>query len=141
MMRRSRIPSRGLAMIAVLALLMIVGGFSLTIVRSLAARRQMMQTEERRAQAEWLAEAGIERAAAKPRASGDDETEIWNIAEEELGGQGAGRVTIRWAPSMPETKGCRVEVEAEYPADVPTRAVVRREFILNLDAPIPGDNP
>lgn len=139
-MTHTRTTSRGLAMIAVLAVLMIVGGFSLTVVRSVTARRQMLLGEERRIQAEWLAEAGLERALAKQRTSGDDKPETWNIPEEELGGRGAGRVTIKWAPSPPDTGRRTLLIEAKYPADIPEHAFVRREFIVNSASTKPGVN-
>jgi hypothetical protein len=128
-------------MIAVLALLMIVGGFSLTIVRSLAARRQMLRGEEQRIQAEWLAEAGLERAAAKLSATGDDKPETWNITDDELGGRGAGRVTIRWDEATPDTQDRRVHIEAEYPVGQTTQAVARRDFLFHPKSKAPGDTP
>jgi hypothetical protein len=128
-----------MAMIAVFVLLMILGGYSLTLVRSLSANRRMLQTEEQRLQAEWLAEAGLERAAAKLRATGETAPETWNIAGDELGGRGAGRVEIAWDPPLPESKRRHVRIEAEYPVDDLSQALVHREFDLNLDGTNPGE--
>lgn len=140
-MMHTRKRSRGVAMIAVLAMMMIVGGFSLTIVRSLAARRQMLRGEEQRIQAEWLAEAGLERAAAKLRATGGAVPETWDIPDEELGDRGAGRVTIRWDEATPDTLDRRVHIEAEYPVGELTQAIARRDFLFHPKPKSPGDTP
>jgi len=129
-----------MAMIPVLVILMILGGFSLTLVRTLAAKRQLLRNEAQRIQAEWLAEAGVERAAAKLRTNDETASETWNIPADELGGRGAGKVTITLEESKPDSMRRHVRIEAEYPVDEASKAVVHREFDVNLDSTNPGES-
>jgi type II secretory pathway pseudopilin PulG len=140
MMARSQARSRGMALISVLVVLMILGGFSLTLVRTLAAKRRILRNEEQRIQAEWLAEAGIERASARLKENGDARAETWNIPPEELGGRGGGKVTIAFDPPTPDSSRRHVRIEAEFPVDEDAQAVVHREFDVNPDGTNPGES-
>jgi hypothetical protein len=129
-----------MAMISVLVILMILGGFSLTLARTLASKRRILRNEEQRIQAEWLAEAGIERAAARWKATGEATAETWMIPPEELGGRGGGKVTIAFDPPMPESKSRHVRITAEYPVDEASQALIHREFDINPDGTNPGES-
>ena len=83
----------GAALIAAIVTLAIVASLALTMVRSTLIARANRQTAADRLQAAWLAEAGVERAAA--RAADDEEYsgETWEVPAEALDGR-AGKVEI-----------------------------------------------
>ena len=62
--RKNR-PHRGMLAIAVLVCLLIVIAIAGTLIRAATAQRDEARAVERRLQAEWLAEAGLQRAIAR----------------------------------------------------------------------------
>ena len=125
----SIVTRRGAVALTVIVLLILIGILCGALVRGAAAGREQLRQEERRAQADWLAEAGLERAAAKLAGAGDYRGETWRVPAAELGGSWEGVVQIRV-----EADGGRhrVRAEATYPADSPRgarrtkRAIVTR---------------
>jgi hypothetical protein len=95
-----------------LAILLAVAAATLAVGR---ARRRQGRLDERRLQAEWLAESGLDRAAARLAGSSDDPGETWDIPAADLDGVHAGRVVIE--VERGETKGDRrVRIRADFPA-------------------------
>ncbi|MGO8691359.1 MAG: hypothetical protein ACLQLG_17185 [Thermoguttaceae bacterium] len=91
------------------------------LLRMAVLGRSSADAQHRRAQAQWLAESGIERAVARlaqdPRYSG----ETWTLAPEELPRGGLVRIVIQ-PPLDHAAKGAPagrrlVRVEAQYPND------------------------
>ena len=129
MMRKQKHSSdrRGAALIAAIVTLAIVASLALTMIRSTLIARANRQTAADRLQAAWLAEAGVERAAA--RAADDEEYsgETWEVPPEALGGRAAKveiEITkkeetriIRATATFPKegTKRARWEKEVEMP--------------------------
>jgi Tfp pilus assembly protein PilX len=101
--------------VALICLLLstVLVGTVLTLVQT--QRRQVTQ-EQSRLQAEWLAESGLERAAAKLQADSTYANETWSIAAGELGGAEPGEVTIRVERLENQPDQRIVHVEAVYPA-------------------------
>ncbi len=62
---RPKLQRRGLTAAAVLVCLMVVTLVSGVLVKQGVAYRQQVRSQERRLQAEWLAESGVERAFAR----------------------------------------------------------------------------
>ena len=71
---------RGVALLTAIVCLAVVALICGSLVRVAHTQRQQTRTEERRLQAEWLAEAGLERAAAKLADSQEYAGETWQIA-------------------------------------------------------------
>jgi hypothetical protein len=101
---------------------------------AMAARgRVALRTEERRLQAEWLAQAGVDRSAAALAADPAYEGETWEIEPELLGGSAAGRVSIEVAAIEGAADLRGVRVLADYPVEESRRARARLEVELNLE--------
>ncbi len=94
-------------------------------------------TAERRLQAEWLAEAGVDRALAKLSYDPDYKGETWEIPVDELGLPAvkdtekgpAAVVKIEVEPAKGQDGGRILRVRADYPPDPPRRVRVSREVI------------
>jgi hypothetical protein len=75
---------RGAILIVVLVCLAVAAAMSVVVVRQIAAERHVVQMNHRSLQALWLAEAGVERAAARLAADPKYAGETWTIPAEEL---------------------------------------------------------
>ena len=125
---RRRPPSRGAAAFFALVCLSLLALVVIGMLRQGRIRRERMRAAEHRQQADWLVEAGLERAAARLDAGADYEGETWQIGPEALGGRSA-VVVIAVEPG----RGRRVRsvrVRAEYPADpsAPNRTTRTKVF-------------
>jgi Tfp pilus assembly protein PilX len=122
---------RGVILIVVLVCLAVAGAIAMSLLRTAAAARRAAETRLRHAQAQWLAESGLERAAARlavdPRYAG----EVWSTAAGELdGGTGVVRIEVDAAAARPD---CRiVRVRADFPDDPHDRARQTKEVLIRL---------
>lgn len=87
--RRNRFHRRGAALLVAIVAVTMVAALGLVMVRSTLVAKANQETAAARLQADWLAEAGIERAAARYAANPEYSGETWTIAPESLGGRGA----------------------------------------------------
>ena len=126
---------RGVLSALLLVCLLIVAIIGGALLRIGQAERQRMAGEERRLQAEWLVESGLERAAARLAAGEDYSGETWDLAAADLGGPHPARVTIRVEPQANDPKQRRVRVQADYPRDATLRARVSKRLLLPAAAP------
>ncbi len=150
---RTRKPPRGLTVVAVLlflVLLTLIGGALLKVGQ---ARRELGRAQERRLQAEWLAESGLQRASAAlehdPKYSG----ETWNLDSGDLGiGEptkpshgdadadvktdaqaAAAVVTIAVESVAADPNHRRIRVQSEYPREPSRRARHTKQLMIELD--------
>lgn len=130
---RSRRPPPGrrgaslaMALVALVLIVMVLGSM---LKRARDARR-VTQAEERQIQADWLAESGLDRAAARLAGDAGYTGEIWSISADELGGQDPAVVNIRVDPTPAGPGLRRVQVQADFPTDAPRRA--RRSKTANI---------
>jgi type II secretory pathway pseudopilin PulG len=87
-----------------------------TMVKITLTRAQQARHRERALQADWLAEAGLERAQAMLTSQPGYTGETWAIETETLGGPYSGVVTIT-IEAVPENTNARnVRIQADYPA-------------------------
>lgn len=138
-MKRSSSPHgrRGLTTVAVLICFVVLGLMITALVKLGVAYRDQIRTTERRLQAEWLAEAGVDRALAKLSHSADYKGETWQIPVDELGLPAvkesekgpAAVVKIEVERAKGENGGRIVRVRADYPPDPPKRVRVSREVV------------
>ena len=82
---------RGAIMVAVILCLIVVVGLLVCVVKQVGMSRQAQQSSQQSVQAGWLAEAGVERAAAHLAANAVYAGETWQIPAAELGRQRCGR--------------------------------------------------
>jgi hypothetical protein len=128
--RRGR-QHKAFVMIGVLVVLGVISVLVLNWMRGAIARRGQVREADERLQAEWLAEAGLERAAARLAAKADYAGEVWSIGAAELGGPDGGRVEIHVVPLTDRPAARHVSVVADYPADPVRQSRVTKE--LNLE--------
>jgi hypothetical protein len=138
-----RSPRRGLVLAVVLVCLSIALMLATTLTGAVAMRHQTDRLAEYRQQCSYLAESGVQRAAAQLARSADYEGETWEIPEELLASRGKAIVTIRVEPVEGPATGSRIHVEASYPLDVVQRAVqIRERFVPSFQETIDrGDQP
>jgi hypothetical protein len=136
-----------MTVVAVLVCLIIVTLVSAALLKLGVAQRELARTQERRLQAEWLAQSGIERALA--RLAGDREYagETWSISAAELGqseppavnaestpvGSASAIVTIAVARMPSDGLRRRIRVQADYPRDPPRRSRHTKEIMIDLE--------
>jgi hypothetical protein len=123
-------------MIAVIVCITIASLLTLTLLKQLLGRRASLEMNQNRLQADWLAEAGVERAAAKLKSDPAYSGETWDVSLESLRGETPGRVEIRISSASDENDSRIAEVTADYPADI--KRSVRSTKSITIDLPIGG---
>ena len=133
---------RGLTAVAVLVCLIIITMVSGAILKVSFTHRKELRSQEQRLQAEWLAEAGIQRGIARSTADLAYNGESWEIPARELGSPDSALVTIATRRTTGDTQHVEVRAQADYPLDPMRRARVTRFRIINLDSRIgPAEKP
>jgi hypothetical protein len=125
-------------MAAVLVCLLVITLISGALVKQGVAYRDRVRDQERRLQAELLADSGVDRAFARLAAKPDYAGETWEIGAEALGrapaadaGEGpAAGVSIRVERPSAQGKGRVVHVQADYPPDPSRRIRCTREVVI-----------
>lgn len=112
----------------------------LAAVLALTVREaRQVQNEERRAQAAWLVQAGLEVARANLERDASYQGEVWNPAMQELDAD-SGRVEIS-VTSDPNTQEKRiVQIQADYPAQGAGRTRASSTFTLTLPRPMKNED-
>ncbi|MGD0516286.1 MAG: hypothetical protein ABSA26_02015 [Thermoguttaceae bacterium] len=131
-MKRSGRKRRGMMLILILACLAIATMLLITGVKLAVASHSVARTFGWSVQAQWLAESGMERAAAKLAADADYSGETWIIPAKDLGGDDAGMVKIEVKPIPERISGRLVKVEAAFPDDPLDRVRYSKELILEV---------
>jgi hypothetical protein len=93
-----------------------VSWLKLAVMERRAAQEQQVQL-----QAEWLAESALDRAASRLDADGEYAGETWRVSAEEIGGLEGGEVLIRIAAVNDQPQRRLVQVQADYPTNLPRR--------------------
>ncbi len=123
---------RGAVMLVVLVCLGIAAVVLVTILKMAAAEQQMLRKRQWHVQAAWLAESGLERAAARLAADPEYRGESWAIGPELLGSRHAGTVSISIETIAGQPKRRAVRVVADYPNQLPNQMRCSRETVLDL---------
>jgi hypothetical protein len=125
---------RGLGVIPVIAVFAIaVTVCALWTKSSISVHRDQLLREDR-AQAVWLAEAGVRRAAARRAADAAFDGETWEIAADEIGRLSSAAVVIRLEPLDASPGAIRITASARYPADNP-RVTISKTVIFTSPLP------
>lgn len=107
----------GLVLIAALVCLVVSMAIVGTMLKAAIAARRQLHTERDLRQTELLLQAGFERAAFQLASNTAFSGDTWNLADDEIIGRGAGRVTtnIERAANGGRASSWQIHVLAEYP--------------------------
>lgn len=117
---------RGAVVIVAMIALLLVAMIGVSLLKLALAQQRQVRREQVRLQAEWLAEAGLERGAAQLARDPEYGGEEWEIAAEELDGRRAGLVRIAVERSEARPDDVALKVIATFPRDTEQRAQVTR---------------
>ncbi len=132
--RRSQRAKRGgFLMLTTLVCVALVVAMAGLMARMFVVHSQYGRAQFRRMQCQWLVDSGIERAAARLAADAEFTGETWRIEPEELDGQNAALVHIDVASDPTKPEDWLITVQADYPAEQPTR--VRQTRTVHLAQP------
>ncbi len=121
---------RGAIVLIVMICLLVIAMIGASMAKVALAHRKQIRHEQIHRQARWLAEAGIERAAAKLQDDSGYEGETWSIDAVELAERGAADVTIRVEPQSELPGRVGIFVLAEYPRNVTANARVSKRVLI-----------
>jgi hypothetical protein len=130
---------RAVVLMSVLVCMAIAMVLFLAWLKTAAMERKQLSAQQDRLQAELLADAGLDRAAAQLQSKGDYSGEIWQIGAEAFAGRGAATVTIQVKPLEENDTSHIVQAVAEYPVGTDTR--VRRSKQITIVVPNTGEAP
>jgi type II secretory pathway component PulK len=140
MMKRIRQNSRrGAVLLAVLVCLIVITIVCGTLLKQGLAARGQLQAEERRLQARWLAESGLERAAARLESDITYPGETWKPSPDSLGGSWPGQVTISVSRVEDHPNQRLVQVQADYPSGATYRVRQHTQAMIDLNSVPSGD--
>lgn len=139
---RRRGVALALALACLVLIVLVLGG----LLRRVAEARLIVRAEERRLQADWLADSGLARASARLAVDPSYAGETWNVPAATLGGAEPAVVAITVEPEPDAPDRRRVRVQADYPPDPPRRARRSRTTTITIaadrtPAPAEGDTP
>jgi type II secretory pathway component PulK len=129
---------RGFTAIIAVGTVVLIGLMAGVLVRQSMMLDRRMKEDERQAQADWLVQAGLERAWARLGADDTYVGETWAIEPGQLGDE-PGRVEIEIARG--DDEGRQVRVVASYPADGPRAARSSGTFQVELGSDDEGGAP
>jgi len=123
---------KGVATVLLLVSLAVATMIFLSVLKLIAVQRQSVASQARQAQADWLAESALERAAARLSADPGYHGETWKISPQEIDSRDGAAIVIRVdeVPGKPDRRA--VHVQADYPDDPYERARQVRDTIVPL---------
>lgn len=89
---------RAVVLMAVIVALAVMGTLFLVILQRVAVQRRQSRIAEVNLQSLWLAQSGLERAAAQLHASSDYTGETWSIPADQVDGRAPATVEIKVKP-------------------------------------------
>lgn len=126
--RRAR---RGAALMIALVTLLVVMLLTAATLRSIVAAHRQQRINCDQLQAEWLAEAGLARAAAQLVLNGDYPGETWRVSTGDAQlAENTGIVKIQIKAVEKSSGQRRIDVVAQYPDHLTRRAMVIREQVI-----------
>ena len=123
---------RGMALLIVLVALGLASALGLSLLKLTMAQRRQAEQEQFHAQARWLAESGVDKAAALLKADGKFSGLKLPVTAKELGGRHAASVSIEVKPVENAPQRRQVTVIADMPAEAEQRARVRVVRFVDL---------
>lgn len=120
----------GAVIIIAMIALLLASAIGAALVKMALAERRLVVREQLRLQSNWLAESGVQRAAARLAKNTNYSGETWNIPAAELGGRSDGNVVISVAKVASQPNRRRVTVVANFPAAGANRSRSRRVYVI-----------
>lgn len=130
--RPPRCLPHGAIMVAVLVCVGLTGLLMLEILHQVVARRAEVDLAGRVLQARWLAEAALERAAARLAEDPAYPGETWRLAADSEGTFEGGTVAIQVRPGGGPKPHRHIRVQADYPDDPSYRVRATKEIRLEI---------
>jgi hypothetical protein len=137
---------QGITTVAVLACLVFVTLISGVLLKVGIAYRDHVRAQERKLQADWLAQSGIERALARLADKADYTGETWTISKNDLDADSAPReesgpaalVTIRVERPGGSADRRMIKVQADIPPEPSRRIRHTNQVLVELGSPKTG---
>jgi hypothetical protein len=126
----------GAVLIVVLVCFAVATVLFVLLARQAVAERHMAETRLWTLQAQWVAEAALERAAARLAAEPNYAGETWTIPAAEFVGTDGARATIQVETVADQPNRRLVRVEANYPDDPVHRAQFTKQVTIDRPAPV-----
>ncbi len=126
----TRTSRRGAILLVILVCFTLAAAMFVVLARLAVLARNAQQTQHWSVQSQWLAEAGLERAAARLAGQPGYSGETWAIPAGQLAGREGGIVRIRVEGLAGPPARRRVAVEADYPDDPVHRSRCKKEITL-----------
>jgi type II secretory pathway component PulK len=103
-----------------------------SMLSAAASQRRVVKTQRWQAQAGWLAESGLERAAARLAANGNYPGETWTLPAQQLGSPDSAvvRIEVQSVSNQPNRR--LVRATADYPDHPHDRARQTRQATVQL---------
>lgn len=136
--QRPRAPRRGAATLLLILCLAVLGMVCGATYRVIALEERLARHERQRAQAWWLAEAGLERAVAQLQLDAAYRGETWSIDAAEFGGSGGALVEIQVRGDAALGPAREVVATAHFPADA---AATRQTRTISWNSQPEGNDP
>lgn len=116
--RNGRRPRSGAVLIILIAVFAVVMALAAVWAKRMVVEHRRQRRVEQLAQAEWLAEAGVRRAAARLSLDPEYDGETWSIDASELNQRASAEVEIQIEP-VTDSASFRLIARARYPAREP----------------------
>jgi type II secretory pathway component PulK len=128
-------PRRGAILVVILVCFVVAATLFVLLARWGFAEHRAAETRYWDLQAQWLAEAGLERAAARFAADANYTGETWAISANDLAGNSSGVVRINVEKDANRPNRRRVSVEADYPDDPAHRCRWQQQIVVDRREP------
>ena len=125
---------RGVVMLVAMVCLVLVVLLLGALLRLAVTHRRQVRHEQIRLQADWLAEAAVERAVHRLNTDGDYEGETWTFTAAQLGGGQAGEATIRVNAVQENPEVRQIVVRATYPTATHRFATRTKQILAKVSA-------
>jgi len=146
---------RALTTVAVLVCLVVITLIVAALLKVGLAQRNQIRSSERKLQAEWLAESGLDRALARLAADGDYSGEEWPILAQDLSlgeipttgeparasARPAAMIRISVEHVAQQANRRRIRVQADYGLDPPNRSRHTKQVLIDLEPDKAGVAP
>ncbi len=127
--RSRRRPRNGAVLVCVVICLSVTTVMLTSMLKTTVLAQRRLRAEGDLRQAEWLIDAGLERAVFQLARETGYEGETWHLEAEQLAGSDAGEVTIE-VTRDPAASIVQLRVAADYP--LKSRSPVRRSRVFNV---------
>jgi Tfp pilus assembly protein PilX len=122
---------RGFLLVVVLICLLLISMIGASLLKLGLTQHRQTRNEQNRIQSIWLAEAGIDRAAAMLRSDSKYSGETWTVSATDLSAKQPGVVQIRVKPDAESDARHVVSVVATFPKDADYRARTSKQLIVD----------